>query len=257
MNEVKEVALPMAALAAGPAQGLSERYAFVDTRAVVKAVVAEGWAVHSARAVVTRRGRDPLHARHMIEFRPSDAQLRVGNAEGVPRVMFTNSHDGTSSVQWRTGIYRYICSNGLVIGTDIAADRARHAASVTTGLLERIRGMARESVHLTQTIERWSGLQLTHAQRTEFAALTAELRWGDRGRAAPAELLAPRRASDDRGDLWATFNVLQENTVRGGLTGVARTGRRVMTQPITGFQRDMDYNAALWRLAAEVADAVE
>jgi len=64
-----------------------------------------------------------------------------------------------------------------------------------------------------------------------------------------------RREEDDRGDLWTTFNRLQENTVRGGLVGLSRSGRQATSRPLTDIQRDLAYNAQLWQLADELAEA--
>ena len=63
-----------------------------------------------------------------------------------------------------------------------------------------------------------------------------------------------RRHEDDRGDLWTTFNRLQENTVRGGIEGLSRSGRAATSRPLSDISRSVDYNAQLWQLAEEVAE---
>lgn len=53
--------------------------------------------------------------------------------------------------------------------------------------------------------------------------------------------------------LWTTFNVIQENVVRGGLQGRKRNAegriRRAQTRAITGIDQNMTLNRALWTLA--------
>jgi hypothetical protein len=66
---------------------------------------------------------------------------------------------------------------------------------------------------------------------------------------APAQLLAPRRREDTANDLWTTFNVVQENVIKGGLHGVGRDAnnrrRRVTTRAVNGIDQDVKLNKAL------------
>jgi hypothetical protein len=72
------------------------------------------------------------------------------------------------------------------------------------------------------------------------------------------QLLAPRRTQDVGTDLWSTFNVIQENVVRGGLdaSGPNANGqyRRHTTRAINGIDQDLKLNKALWILAQSWAD---
>jgi hypothetical protein len=60
------------------------------------------------------------------------------------------------------------------------------------------------------------------------------------------------------GDLWTTFNKVQENVVRGGLRGVRRdeTGRsrRVRSRAINGIDQHIRLNQALWTLSQHMAN---
>ena len=66
-------------------------------------------------------------------------------------------------------------------------------------------------------------------------------------------LLYPRRYDDNAHDLWTTFNVAQENVIRGGLSGIARDAqnrrRRTTTRQVNGIDQDVRLNKALWVLA--------
>lgn len=248
------ITLPPSALAVRPSDKMSERYAFVDTRLVVQELAGHGFQVDSARAVQTRK-KDPLFAKHQIVFSPTGTDKVIGG-EGRVRAIFTNSHDGSSGVGLRQGFYRFICSNGMVIGSEVASFTARHAGDAAREAIERIRAMSADTLRLSRTITEWGAIQLTRAQQEEFAALAGQLRYGDAQTFDPKTLLAPKRPDDVGTDLWRTLNVLQENTVRGGISGFSAAGRRVRAVPITGFDRDTQYNADLWKLAEEVAEAV-
>jgi hypothetical protein len=68
------------------------------------------------------------------------------------------------------------------------------------------------------------------------------------------QFLNPRRFEDRRDDLWSTFNVIQENAIRGGLTAYNRDTNRLTTiRPINSIDGDVKLNKALWQLGAEFA----
>ena len=243
--------LPLSVLADRAAPTMSSRYVHVNSREVVELMEQEGFYVAAAKTTAPR-SRDPMFVRHSIEFRRHDAPQVDGT---TPRIIFVNSHDGTTAAQAMAGLYRFVCSNGLVIGQTLEQIKQRHAGDAAYELITRMRALAKNSEQTFTKIERWSRKQLTTPQRHEFARLAAQLRWGDAAMFEPEELLKLRRAEDDRGDLWSTFNRLQENTVRGGLIGLSRSGRRATSRPLTDIQRDLSYNAQLWQLTEELAEA--
>ena len=92
---------------------------------------------------------------------------------------------------------------------------------------------------------------------TIFAQAALEVRYGEdwarQSPVRPGQLLDARR-TDDRGtDLWVTFNRVQENLLKGGLLGRARSGRRVRTRQVRSVTEDIRLNRALWRLAERFA----
>ncbi|WP_271898783.1 DUF932 domain-containing protein [Candidatus Phyllobacterium onerii] len=70
--------------------------------------------------------------------------------------------------------------------------------------------------------------------------------------------MIPRRYDDKANDLWTTFNVTQENVIRGGLRGMlldeqGRRVRRVSTRAVNGIDQDIKLNKALWVLSQKMA----
>lgn len=243
--------LPASVLAAHAAPTMSSRYVHVNSHEVVRLMEAEGFYVAAAKTAAPR-ARDPMYARHSLEFRHQDAREVNG---ATPRVIFVNSHDGTTAATAMAGMYRFVCSNGLVVGQTMESVKQRHSGDAAYELINRMRSLAKNTEGLFGKIDQWSRKDLSKAQRHEFARYAAQLRWNDSGLFEPEELLRVRREEDDRGDLWTTFNRLQENTVRGGLVGLSRSGRQATSRPLTDIQRDLTYNAQLWQLADELAEA--
>ena len=170
----------------------------------------------------------------------------------VPEILFLNSHDGTSAYQLRVGLYRAVCTNGLVVseGTfpvfsvahrgDVVADVVRAALQIS----ERFEALA-------GSVERMERTRLDQLERIDFAAQAAALRFhgGSETGLEPSRLLVPRRAEDAGDDLWRTFNVVQENVLRGGIVRRSASGRLMRTRAIRAIREDVRLNSALWELA--------
>jgi hypothetical protein len=242
--------LPRAALATAASPLVSSRYEFISTADIVQRFGEEGWTLDHAESAAPRK-RDGLYAKHMLDFRHADMPEING---AVPRIIVVNSHDGSSSARVMAGVFRFVCTNGLVVGNLAGREVVRHSGDAAADLIQRMRGLARNTTKLYDSIDRWSKKELTRSQRNDFARFAAQLRWGDARRFEVEDLLMVRRAEDDRGDLWTTFNRLQENTVRGGIEGLSRSGRAATSRPLSDITRSVEFNAQLWDLAEEVAE---
>lgn len=237
---------------------MSERYVHIDSSKVIELMAREGFRVAKIDTPNSRKNSslDPLFCRHQIDFRREDwdASPRGDRRGGyVPRMIYNNSHDGTTAASWMLGVYAFVCSNGIVVGSTYARERVRHSGESAQTMLGRMEGLAKNVAPMFDQIESWQAKQLTKPQATEFARLASVLRWEDPNRFAPEDVLKVRRAEDDAGDLWTVFNRVQENTVRGGLIGLSPTGRAATSRPLSEINSANKFNADLWRLAEEFA----
>ena len=248
--------LPPSVLQKTAAPTTSARYVHIDTSDVVALMAKEGFTPSSVSVAKARRGVDALYNRHQIDFRRADwlAAPRDDHRGGyTPRMIFTNSHDGTTAASFMLGVFSFVCSNGLVVGATYAKERVRHSGQSAADMIGRMQGMAKQTAPLFDQIDAWRRKQLTPLQASEFARLAGMLRWGDPHKFASSEVLRVRRSEDDAGDLWTVFNRVQENTVRGGLTGMSRSGRVATSRPLSEITGSTVYNAKLWELAENFA----
>lgn len=58
------------------------------------------------------------------------------NGAEVNEIVLLNSHDGTSSDQMLAGMFRFVCSNGLVCGDTVADVRVPHKGDVAGHAIE-------------------------------------------------------------------------------------------------------------------------
>jgi Domain of unknown function (DUF932) len=253
----------------------SSRYAHIPTSEILDGLYAEGFRPYKAVQSRSRIEGKSEFTKHMIRLRHPDA---IANVSGnIPEVVLINSHDGTSSYKLLSGIFRMICTNGLIAWDEKFGEiSVHHKGNIVHQVIEGSFEIVGQSQKALGTIENWSALQLTAGEQNAFAEAAHSLRFADAdGKIdtpiTAAQLLTPRRMADraDDGnghgwsrpapDLYRTLNVVQENAIKGGLSarrpGSARErGRVVTSREVRGIDQDVRLNRALWQLAERMAE---
>jgi hypothetical protein len=241
--------LAPAIFAEAPEEHRSRAYRFISTAQVLAGLRAAGFAPVAARQVATRSA-SLQHARHLVRFRIPEEPVTLGDA--WPELVLLNSHDGTSAYELRAGLYRPVCTNGLVVALgDFVALRVAHRGNVIEQVVEAARAVAGRFSAIRLEVGRMVATVLEEGARLAFAEEALTLRYGpeERGSLMPRQLLAIRRVGDAGEDLWHTFNVIQGNLVQGGLLRRTSTGRLTRTRRLRAIREDLRINAGLWAIA--------
>jgi hypothetical protein len=230
----------------------SERYGFIPTFDVLQGLRREGFEPFEARQTKVRDLSKRSFTRHMLRLRHPDAPAHDGIS---PEIILLNSHDGSSGYQLLSGFFRFVCSNGLIVG-DICDDvRVRHSTNVGATVLDGCIKVLDNVRDAAERIQLYKSIGLTPHQQQAFAAAALELKYENAPINSTA-LLLPRRWEDNSSDLWTTFNRVQENLTKGGIRGRSANGRRTTTRAVTGVDQDVKLNRALWTLADRLGEAV-
>ena len=228
-----------------------DRYAFIPTIDVIDGLRQNGFEPFEVRQTRVRNADRREHTKHMVRLRHPDA---MGNQFEVPEIILLNSHDGTSSYQLLSGFFRMVCSNGLIAG-DVCNDiRIRHTGNVVDDVIEGSFTVVDNLKHLTERVDQYKAIQLTSEEQYILADAAATARWGEDHQLTNIRQINYANRYEDRGnDLWTTFNRIQENMIKGGMTGRSKTGRRTRTREVGGVSENVKLNRALWQLADEFA----
>jgi hypothetical protein len=245
--------------ASQPYAAMSERYKFIGTDGVLDIMDGLGF-----RPVQAMQGRTRIEAkqgftRHFIRLRHIDHLAKPGVQE-VPEIVLENSHDGSAAYRLHAGIFRFCCSNGLLIASaNFGTISVKHAGGreFEARIVEATRQIVEETPKAFETVERWKQIILPRSAQVEMAKLAFDLKPIEGVR--PAALLTARREEDytdaeGNRDLWKTYNALQENVMRGGIQGIATSGRRTQTRSIKSVSATINLNRMLWGIAEQAAE---
>ena len=212
----------------------------------------------SARQSNCRLENKMAYTKHMVRFRHCDTQVTASQL--FPELILINSHDGLSSYRLLAGMYRLVCSNGLVAGYAYDDIRIRHQGDVIGNVIEGTYTIVNNAHAVLEATEKMASVQLNPEERQYFAEAAHTLRFDDSeiGQAVESKkLLSPRRMSEvNKHDLFTVFNVVQENTIKGGIGGHGRDKngyiKRIKTREVKGIDQNTSLNRALWTLAEKM-----
>ena len=235
--------------AEAPHESRSQRYAYIPTATVLTELRKEGFQPFMVTQTRTRHEDRRDFTKHMIRLRHASQINARGEAN---EIILLNSHDGTSSYQMLAGMFRFVCSNGLVCGDTVADVRVPHKGDVAGQVIEGAYQVLHSFDRALESRESMQAITLDEGEAEVFARAALSLKYDDPDKPAPiteSQILMPRRFDDRRPDLWMTFNRIQENLTTGGLSGRSANGRRQQTRPVQGIDSDVRLNRALWLLA--------
>ena len=107
-------------------------------------------------------------------------------------------------------------------------------------------------------IKRFEAITLSEVEKECFAKSIIPFRFEPHLEVDHKELLRPHREEDYKNDLYTTLNVIQENLIRGDVSGVNKeSGRRFTSKKISSISKDFEINRAVWDMAEKIASIKE
>jgi hypothetical protein len=257
-EQLREQAPGIFALQAAP--DVSERYAYLPSHQVIDEMRSLGMVPVQASTGRKRNPSGRAFAMHQIVFRPLGFYSRAPElGELTPQVFFLNSHDRTSPLAFDAGMERAVCTNGMRT-TDAKLGLSFKVRHTGKGRLDELHaGMRRLIEGLDKIVEvanDWNRIELNDRQVVDFAKKAIALK-GTTLAIEPEQLLTARRHMDEGLSLWRVFNRVQENIVKGGVSGITASGRRASLKRISTLAADVDFNRRLWTAASDLAAEVK
>lgn len=244
----------------------SDKYLGISTHKLVERVCKEtGLQIVGARQHNVR-GENKYFARHQIYLSYGDMDKKnwlVG--EEKPIVVVDNSHDGTSRYRMLAGFHRKVCSNGAMMPVGKNEDfSVIHRIGMADEVIEATYRILEVFPTYVQNVVEMKQIALNFDEKMILAKSAANILWDPEkievnrkyGQDLGRSLLVSRRQEDRKDDLWTTFNVIQENAIKGGVRALTQSERgqvsRRSTRPVEAVDRNTKLNQELMALALEM-----
>ena len=236
----------------------SDRYTYIPTSEVLRGLQREGFEPFMVAQSKSRIEGKTEFTKHLIRMRHvGQASAQQARPE-ANEIILINSHDGASSYQLLSGVFSFVCSNGLVVGTVSNDIRIPHRGDIQNDVIEGAFRVLEDFEAVDASTDAMKSLTLRPEEERAFAKAALALRYGERTEGQPPapitveQLMEPRRTEDLGASLWKNLQRVQENTQRGGQPGRSSQGRRMTTRPLGSIDRTVSLNRALWMLAEEM-----
>jgi hypothetical protein len=256
--QIKEVC--PTAFSTTPSSEVSKHYTHIPTNRVIDDMDKLGWGVVDAKQVKARKKSTQGFQKHMITFRNPDVIVEGKDGDTVfPQVILTNSHDGKNAFQFQCGMYRLVCSNGLVIAdAEFGKMKIRHMGYDFEALRVLMNGMVEELPLTVESMNKFKQTELSINQKYDLARKALETRFKalehqkieQTFKIDLDKLLTPVRKADKGSDLWSVFNVVQEKIVEGDFEYISGAKLR-KARKIKNFKQDLEVNQKLFAVAKE------
>jgi hypothetical protein len=279
MEQIRRIAPSVFATKAW--EGVSDKYTFIPTFKILESLMENGWEVTRVQQQRTKIEGKKEFAKHIVrltngavidgvkkKFTRYHTRFRRSTSDAVidsvlPEIVLVNSHNRESAYQLHAGFFRVICANGLTVGdTTFEKISIRHSGKILDDVLCGAERIAEEMPRITNCIKQMQKTILTSTEKGAFAAAALQLKYEpeeiEKNALQASSFLYPKRRFDHKPDLWTTFNVVQENLMKGGLRyekpeytddkGQRHPSQRRFTRAVKSIE-GTKLNKALWTLA--------
>jgi hypothetical protein len=193
----------------------ADRYTWIPTITILENLQREGFEPFFA---CQTRVRDQSTGAHQTHVAPASCRQLTGHQ--VPEIILLNSHDGSSSYQMLPGLFRGVCTNGLVCGQSFGEVRVPHKGDVVEKVIEGAYEVLGIFDRVEEKRDAMQSALLPPPAQQAMARAALHYRFGeDHQPVTTAQILTPRRYEDRSDDLWTVYQRVQENLMKGGLAG--------------------------------------
>jgi len=262
-DKIREIA-PLVFANAPTNPDLSKKYLFVNTETIIDDLEKLGWLPVQA-AQRNSRVESTIFSKHMIAFQNPDIKISSEDGdEAYPRILLINSHDGMQAFKFSVGIFRLVCSNGLVVADEQFSDfKIKHKGYTFSELRKVVKTAVADLPNKVKIMNDMKSRILTQEEKNKLALDAMLIRAGIKPGSEKAakfnyddetieDILDPKRDADKGDDLWRVFNVIQEKITQGEFSAALRGAKVRKVRKIKSFEKDIKVNQELFKLATSV-----
>ena len=221
-------------------QRIKTKEFYIPTLEVVEKLQDEGWQISG---VNEQRGKNRKITNNYVQLQHPDFAIKnsKGKDEALASLTITNSCNGVQPMKLDLGVYRQVCSNGLIAFEQAAKSEViKHVEFDFNNLDRFIANISRKTSTVLNKFGLLKNTNLSASDMRRLANEAASLRYTNLEDFDIEDLLVVNRIEDEGNDLWTVFNRIQEN----------------LTADVSNLNEDIRLNKQLFALADQYALAV-
>lgn len=221
-------------------QKIKTKEFYIPTLDVITKLQHEGWQL---KGVDEQRGKNRKISSNYVQMQHPDFAVKnsKGKDEAYTSITISNSCNGNKPLQMSLGMFRQVCTNGLVAFDQHAeAENIKHIEINYMNLDRFIISVTNKTGKLLNEVNEMKHKGLSIEDMRKLATEAARLRYNDLDDINIDDLLTVNRVEDESNDLWTVFNRIQEN----------------LTHDVSNMNEDIRLNKQLFSLANQYALAV-
>lgn len=229
----------------------SNKFGFISSENLVSRLENQGLKLSSVVESKIRKDKEVRqgYQKHVIRF-----DTGLSNAHGNLQLLAINSHEGSSALTFRMGFFRLVCSNGLIIGSDLIPQiKVRHTSNGLLKLNDSVDELLQWQRVAMDNIEKMTSRKLSQDEFEKLAIESVKLRLGEKFTDKIVPLFESKRYQDNSPDLFTVFNVIQENVMRTGFYALNKENNvATKVRAIKGVNASLELNTALYNEAMKL-----
>jgi len=183
----------------------------IETLDVIENLQDKGWKIKGSYQNLNPKTKQIKD--HTIKMEHPDFSMlnSKGKTEAIANLTIGNSCDGSSPLDLNLGVFRLVCSNGMIRRDTLQAQNINHNESNYYNLNKILSDL---NIQTSEVIKEFSFLKkkdLTPEEIFNFALKSAKKRFGNKKVIESSQLLKAVRSEDEGNNLWNVFNRIQEN----------------------------------------------
>jgi hypothetical protein len=183
-------------------------YKTVVTQDVISGLRERGLVTEEPR--VTARSRTGKTTVHLARVPLNIGTHTLFDSQVQPELLLWNSYQGESSFVAKLGFFRFVCANGMALGSSFGSVKLRHieGPKFEREFRDFFDGIDRMVCEGFSSIEQQMSKKLTHQERE---AVVRSLGFSKKTTETILQQLAvPQRDEDNTGNVWQLWNVSNE-----------------------------------------------
>lgn len=230
-------------------QRIQSKSTQIETLDAVTEFQRQGWLIDGA---YEQRNGSRKISNHYVRMKHPDFVMKdkKGKNEALANIILSSSTVGTGNLEIDLGVYRLVCSNGLISRTSYGNAKIPHTEKGMRMFDDVLTDMGIKAFDVLDEFNKLKNIELDPKKAMALASEAARLRFGNNTTIDASQLLNIIRTEDEGMGLWEVYNRIQENLTQSNRL-ISNDG--VVLGGVSNAAQDIRLNQQLTELVFEYA----